>query len=920
MSTLDPDRWQEISPYLDHALSISEEERADWLAVFRAQRSDLADFLEKLLEEHRTLAQEQFLEREPLRPTNELSLMGEIVGAYKLISRIGEGGMGNVWLAERVDGRFEREVAVKFLHFAVASQGAVERFKREGRILGELAHPHIAGLIDAGVTPQGEPYLVLEHVKGKQIDEYCDEHSLGVDARIEIFLNVLGAVAHAHANLVVHRDIKPSNVLVSSAGDVKLLDFGIAKLLADDATSVGASLLTLEAGAGLTPLFAAPEQVTGGAITTGTDGYALGVLLFLLLTGQHPAGPGPHSPAELVKAITETESPRASDAIGSTDQESGARARATTPERLRRQLRGDLDTIVAKALKKNPQERYASVVVFADDLRRYLNHEPIKARPDTIGYVAAKFLRRNWLPVAAAAVVIASLAAGLYVANRERLVAQDRFNDLRQLSGRVFDLDNTIRDLPGSTEARQKLVSAAQQYLDGLAVNAPSDMDLAEEVGEGYWRVARVQGVPTDLNLGEPAKAEASLKRANELMEKVLAARPHKRSALLLSAGIAHDRMILAQEENREADAAAYGRNAYDRIEALLRLGDPQHEEQREIESIYANITLTSLNIHRYADAAAQARRSIELARRIPSDQAWLATDLSLLASALRFEGDLDAALGAMQEARSIADRSTYPNNLVRAYNEYGILLREGLLFDEDYAVSLGRPADAVEPLRKTFSMMEDVAEKDPHDVTSRVRVATAGNALGNALRHGNPREALATYDLSLNRIREAQNNLSATRHQALLLANSSYALRSLHRPEEAEQRIEMALTLLKQTHDYPATEVKLESEAYVVLSAQGDYEAEHNGPRRAVKLYEQLLKKVIAANPDVSTDLQYAPRLSHVYETLDRLYERTGDLAQAKAMRARRLDLWNQWNRKLPDNTFVLGQIAAASLPSRLP
>lgn len=218
-----------------------------------------------------------------MRPAGEPCLAGEILGPYKLLARIGEGGMGSVWLAERHDGRFERQVAIKFLHFAVGSAASAERFRREGRILGQLAHAHIAELIDAGVTPRGEPYLVLEHVKGKQIDEYSDERSLSVDGRIEIFLDVLGAVAHAHANLIVHRDIKPSNVLVSSDGAVKLLDFGIAKLL-----ETGERTIT-DVGAVMgTPHFMSPEQCNGRGVDHRTDIYAMGVLMYRLFTGQLP--------------------------------------------------------------------------------------------------------------------------------------------------------------------------------------------------------------------------------------------------------------------------------------------------------------------------------------------------------------------------------------------------------------------------------------------------------------------------------------------------------------------------------------------------------------------------------------------------------------------------------------------------------
>ncbi len=446
MSTPSPDRWQQISPYLDHALSLSEDERTAWLKALREGRPDLADVLEELLEEHRALAQEEFLEHAPLRPPNESST-GQTIGAYTLISRIGQGGMGSVWLAERSDGRFRRQVAVKFLHFALAAHGAAERFKREGRILGQLAHPHIAELIDAGIGQNGEPYLVLEYVEGEHIDRYCDEHKLDVNARIKLFLDVLRAVALAHTNLIVHRDIKPSNVLVRNDGEVKLLDFGIAKLLAEDGTAASATQLTIEGGGALTPQFAAPEQVSGGPITTATDVYALGVLLYLLLTGQHPAGRGGHSPADLVKAIVETEPLRASEAITSPATAANAERRRTTPEKLCRELRGDLDTIVGKALKKNPQERYPSVASLGDDLQRYLRQEPIAARPDNFGYRAAKFVRRNLTAVALATLALLAIAAGVTGTRiQARTARKQRDFALRQLSRAeaINDLNNYV--------------------------------------------------------------------------------------------------------------------------------------------------------------------------------------------------------------------------------------------------------------------------------------------------------------------------------------------------------------------------------------------------------------------------------------------------------------------------------------------
>src|SRR6202451_3707714 len=289
--------------------------------------------------------------------------------------------MGTVWLARRSDARFERQAAVKFVSIALAGRTTEERFKREGSILGRLTHPHIAELLNAGISSDGQPYLILEYVDGTTIDQYCDQHKLDLEARVRLFLDVLSAVAHAHANLIVHRDIKPSNVMVTTGGEVKLLDFGIAKLLEGEGQTGVATLLTHEGGSALTPQYAAPEQLTGQPVTTTTDVYVLGVLLYLLLSGRHPAGAGPHSPAELVKAVLDLEPPRASDAVTSDDSSLIAERRGTTADKLRRELRGDLDTIVGKALKKSPQERYGSGTEFAEDLRRSLRGEPIRPPP-----------------------------------------------------------------------------------------------------------------------------------------------------------------------------------------------------------------------------------------------------------------------------------------------------------------------------------------------------------------------------------------------------------------------------------------------------------------------------------------------------------------------------------------------------------
>ena len=398
MPKLSNERWSKASPHLDAALDLPVEQRASFIAALRAEDPALAADVEALLDEHGVLSREGFLVGDSAPQPLQTSLAGLVLGAYTLRSPLGQGGMGTVWLAERNDGRFEGVAAVKLLNASLIGRDGEARFRREGSVLARLRHPHIAHLIDAGVSPMGQPYLVLEHVDGVRIDRYCDAANLTIEARVRLFLDVLAAVAFAHANLIVHRDLKPPNVLVGKGGEVKLLDFGIAKLLEPESKDGGVMTLTREGESALTPEYAAPEQLTGGPITTATDVYALGVVLYVLLTGQHPAGPNTTSPAELMKAVVESQPMRLSDAV--------------SPGRLRHQLQGDLDNIVAKALKKQPAERYPSVEAMGDDLRRYLNHEPVSARADSIGYRAAKFVRRNRGGVAAAGLVLAALLAG----------------------------------------------------------------------------------------------------------------------------------------------------------------------------------------------------------------------------------------------------------------------------------------------------------------------------------------------------------------------------------------------------------------------------------------------------------------------------------------------------------------------------
>jgi eukaryotic-like serine/threonine-protein kinase len=409
--------WKRLSPLLDEALDLPPPERAAWLASLPPEHADLRDSLAELLS--KPVETDDFLNRLPEFSGAPAALdlgPGSIVGPYRLMRELGQGGTSSVWLAERVDGSIKRSVALKLPHLGVFDRGIEQRIARETDILASLEHPNIARLYDAGIDQRGRPYLALEYVDGKPPDEYCRAEHLNLRQQLAMFLNILRAVAFAHARLIVHRDLKPNNILVADGCNVRLLDFGIAGLLQPDTgprpqqTVVGA--------AALTPAYAAPEQFTGHAVTVATDVYSLGVILFELLTGCSPYAPNGRSLGAYEHEVRFVEPPLMSRAAR--PAEAGA-------------LRGDLDAIVAKALEKKPEDRYASVEAFATDIERHLAAQPIAARPRSFAYVAKKFLRRNLLPLGIAAVTVIVLAVSLGVAawqwrdaERQRVMAVDR--------------------------------------------------------------------------------------------------------------------------------------------------------------------------------------------------------------------------------------------------------------------------------------------------------------------------------------------------------------------------------------------------------------------------------------------------------------------------------------------------------------
>lgn len=917
MSTLNPESWQKLSPYLDEALEMTDEERGVWLAALGEKDAALASLLENLLREHRVLSQEQFLERGPatLLPT-QLSMAGQAIGPYTLASLIGEGGMGSVWLAERNDGRFKRRVAVKLLRAPLFGRAGGERFKREGSILAGLVHPHIAQLLDAGVSPAGQPYLTLEYVEGENIAGYCDGHNLDVEARLRLFLDVLAAVAHAHVHLVVHRDIKPSNVFVRNDGQVKLLDFGIAKLIEDEGTEGAATQLTREGGGALTPHFAAPEQITGGAVTTATDVYALGVLLYVLLTGQHPAGPGPHSAADLVKAVVDTEPRRASELAASAEAESIAEKRATTPDKLRRQLRGDLDTIVGKALKKSPAERYSSVPSLADDLRRYLKHEPISARPDTITYRAGKFIWRNRIGVAAASLTFAAIVAGSAVALYQARVAQRRFQDVRNLAHTfVFDLHDEVAKLDGSTKAREMMVRTGLQYLDTLARDAGGDLGLQAEIAAAYMKIGDAQGFPTRPNLGRMADALASYRKAGDIYQRI-AARDKTYLPDLARYYFNYAGLLRFTDATQAKQLSQAVIQTYDRVRAHQPL-------DAQVANRYTIAWCTLGDIDEDADrfqlAWTEFSHCAELARaqlnRQKDQQA-----LIVVAQAAERVGTASQELGLLREAlRSFDEDQAALKELLAAeplnprFHRFQALLhqfRSRLYFDNRFP-NLGDPARALESARQYLDETQKMAERDPNNAAAQTSRAFASYRVSYPLQDMDPAESVR---MARDSVRRFDALIAAGKTDRLNISGRMVGLRLLGEAQlkagqvtEALRTAESTLAARRKLEAQSAPDSRDPVERVHTLILAGEANAATKNFVRAETLFNSARDEAqqVARHGEVADLIP----LARAEVTMGRFYFRQHRTQEARACYQQLVELWQGFPKA---NEYVDRQKAA--------
>jgi eukaryotic-like serine/threonine-protein kinase len=690
------------------------------------------------------------------------------LGAYRLIRELGHGGMGAVYLGVRNDDAFQKRVAIKVLKRGMDTESIVRRFRHERQILASLEHPFIAGLLDGGTTPDGRPYFAMEYVEGQPIVDYCDARQLDTARRLDIFRNVCAAVQYAHQNLIIHRDIKPANVLVTADGMPKLLDFGIAKLLNPELA--GHTLAPTAPGLQLmTPEYASPEQVRGETVSTATDVYSLGVLLYELLTGRLPYRLTSRAPADIARVVCESEPLRPSTAITRLDEpdtrEEGTRAgtadatrierpnRPTTidTDRLKRQLVGDLDNIVLKALSKEPSRRYASVDQFAEDIRRHLAGLPVIARKDTWGYRTTKFVRRNRAAVVACVMTFVALVAGIIgtawqasAARAERTRAEQRFDDVRELANAfLFQFHDSISELEGSTPARKLVVTKGLEYLDKLAQDASDRADLRRELAAAYLKVGDVQGRPFNPNLGDTAGALTSYRKAVALYESIggdTARDNELRRELALSYVRLSDILTAAGDTAAALSSAQKGLA----IEKEVSSGSTATPAQRRaLVASYSRVG-DLLGASGDVPAALEHRRTAlslmeAIAAAEPDDLAnirQLGVAYQKLGNTLGNPnapsiGDFEGGLAALERSAEIfRDASAkYPNNAMFRRN-HAVANSNAA----DVLFAMKRTDEAMERERRSFAIYEAQAKADPANAAAQNDLAIAYSKIAQLL------------------------------------------------------------------------------------------------------------------------------------------------------------------------------------------
>ena len=740
-SGISPERWRQIKGILSGALETDPSRQAAFLdeacaddRLLRAEIETLLSFSNEGNDNRLNSEGIGLMVTEEVADTQSADTrIGHRFGPYQIVEEIGVGGMGEVYRAFRADDEYQKEVAIKVVRSGQNSKFVTARFKNERQVLASLDHPNIARLLDGGTSEEGVPYFVMELIEGLPVDEYCDEQKLSVHDRLELFLQICSAVQFAHQRLIVHRDLKPSNILVTSDRTPKLLDFGIAKIIGPSGSDV--SEFTLSVFRPLTPAYASPEQVKGEPITTVSDVYSLSVLLYELLSGHGPYRTSGHA-HEIANAVCEQEPGRPSLAIWRTERRekhdsvleitpaSVSAGRGTTPEKLSRLLRGDLDNVILTGLRKEPPQRYSSVEQFADDIRRHLDRLPVAASSGTLFYRMSKFARRHQAGVLTALIilliVITGLVATLYEADKARrnqLRAERRFNDVRVLANSlVFEVHDAIKDLAGATPARRLLVEKALQYLQSLSQDAAGDSSLQNELAAAYERVGDVQGNPDFPNLGDTVGALASYRHALALRQAVAAAGADQEMQGNLSGDYGRIGMMLELQGDYNS-ALGYYRQEF-AIAENLAITSPGLKSNQRLASVYFLMGRCYSALGDQKNALEHYQKSAALREALatasPMAKTRLAGTYAYMVPILWSLGDHNRAIFLQRRALDIMRELSHADPTNAFYREY---VDEGYYGVGFYLQKEGNLSQALVNYRRAQRDFEQLASADPQEV-----------------------------------------------------------------------------------------------------------------------------------------------------------------------------------------------------------
>lgn len=905
---MDSTEWENIKEVFLTALEMPEQKRAEYLAEcdehVRAR-------VEKLLRADKNaesfIVEPAVIDTGLIKETEHDPFIDGNIDGYKIIREIGHGGMGTVYLARRSDESFDKTVALKLVKRGMDTNAVLKRFVMERSILAQLEHPNIAGLIDGGTTPDGLPYFVMEYVDGQPVTKYCGANALSIRERLELFQKVCTAVSYAHANLVVHRDVKPSNILVTQDGTPKLLDFGIAKLLHPDW-----SLDTAEATATmfriLTPEYASPEQIRGLAVTTASDVYSLGVVLYELLTGERPYNIESRLPEEVAQIVLSEEPLKPSDAAtrGGNRAETDPKSKIQNPK----QLKGDLDNIILKALRKEPERRYQSVQEFSEDIRRHLTGLPVTATADTTFYRIEKFVKRHRAGVFTGSLIFFTLLIATtitawqgVVARREQAKAEQRFNEVRQLANTVlFEYHDGIARLPGSTPLREKMVKDALRYLDNLAAESNNDATLQSELATAYFKVGEVQGAPGKSSLGDYGGGLESFRKSLVIRQKLFENDPNNEQIKL---DLSRSHQMVGHLSQVTDDLPAALEN-YGKAFAIL---DSMPMARRDLGTLHTRFATALAMSGKLPEGIENFRKShsiiSELIAQNPDDRD-LRRDLGknsvLLGDALEEDGKLDEALGIQRTAYAILQPLVSENDTDSQRAAMSAFGRIG-----DVLFKLGKYREALEIQQKSLAADRKTLLLDPNNALARRDVQVDYHKIArNYSELGQMKEAIANQRKCVEICEKA---VAANPESSESRGDLGVAFYFLAAMFEKAGNLKEALNFYRKTIEIEEANAKADpsnastatnlSEDYVtiggVLLKLGKRTEALDGYLKALKIREQLA----AASPETPSGRAITAKL---YESLGDYYF-TQDVKQAKSRYEQSLAIWHDLQR---ENTIL--------------